>query len=308
MIFPIFHQTLNAPAKLNLRLKIVGRRPDGYHLLSMWNVLTTLTDQMTIEIFDNNTSRVVVEVVGAPELSATTNIVEKAAYGWLHANEKKWLIRCRLVKSIPIGAGMGGGSSDAALMLSTLERVGGPSKSGELDRMALSLGADVPYFLKGGAAWVGGIGEQVHQFEVAGLDGHPCVIIMPKVSLSTKRMYDLVRDKFPTLPDFIAPIPDFPPPTFLEMQKLLENDFESIAASISPEIAEVLSALRSDRSLAAHMTGSGAALFALSQTAANNAEKNDTGDALLKQVRMVLHQSGLAESATTYLVRVITTL
>jgi 4-diphosphocytidyl-2-C-methyl-D-erythritol kinase len=264
---PLFHQTLQAPAKLNLCLKFVGRRADGYHLLSMWNVLTTLHDELTIEIFEDNIPSVTVDVMGAPELSrsSTPNIVEKAASQWLRANQRNWRVHCRLQKNIPIGAGLGGGSSDAAAMLMALERLSGSSNNGNLRALALSLGADVPYFLQGGAAWVGGIGEVIQPINVAGLDGSACIVVMPNVSLSTKLMYDAVRGRFPKLPETVENLPVLPPATFSEMLALLENDFEEIAMEISPVVFKVLTALRSERTLAAHMTGSGAALFVLSR-------------------------------------------
>jgi 4-diphosphocytidyl-2-C-methyl-D-erythritol kinase len=296
---PIFSRhIIQAPAKLNLCLKFVGRRPDGYHLLSMWNVLTTLYDELTIDIFDGNTPTVTVEVVGAPELSAAPNIVEKAAVAWLHANNKSWCVHCRLQKNIPIGAGMGGGSSNGAAMLLTLERLGGPSKPGELARIALSLGADVPYFLHGGAAWVGGIGEEIFPIEVAGLGGRPCVVVMPSVTLSTKVMYDAVRQKFPKLPNDIECSPVLPPATFREMQVLLENDFEAVSTSISPEVAEVLTVLRSETSVSAHMTGSGAALFVLSR-------EDRTPEELNNKVSEMLSQGGVADATKRFQVRLV---
>jgi 4-diphosphocytidyl-2-C-methyl-D-erythritol kinase len=294
----LLHQTIQAPGKLNLFLKFVGRRSDGYHLLSMWNVLTTLYDELIIDIFEDTTPTVRVEVVGAPELSTTPNIVAKAALAWLQLNNKCWSVYCRLHKNIPIGAGMGGGSSDAAAMLLTLERFGGPSRPGELKRIALLLGADVPYFLQGGATWVGGIGEVIYPIAVVGLDGRPCVIVMPSVTLSTKSMYDAVRQRFPNLPEYVECSPALPPATFFEMQALLENDFEAIAMSISPEVAEVLTVLRSDASLAVHMTGSGAALFVLSR-------ENDTLEELDKKVLAKLSRGGVADATTRFLVRLV---
>lgn len=295
---PLFHHTVQAPAKLNLWLKFRGRRSDGYHLLSMWNVLTTLHDELHIEIIEDSFPSVTVDVIGAPELSSTPNIVEKAASAWLQANDRRWRVYCRLQKNIPIGAGMGGGSSDAAAMLMALDRVGGASDLGDLKRIALSLGADVPYFLQGGAAWVGGIGEVIQPIEVAGLDGRSCIVVMPNVTLSTKLMYDAVREKFPTLPEAVDYVPELPPATFYEMVALLENDFEGIAMSISPEVAEVLTALRSHSSLATHMTGSGAALFVLSR-------QNETLVELEMKVLEILERSSLVGVTTCFPVRLI---
>jgi len=295
---PFFHQTIKAPAKLNLSLKFIGRRSDGYHLLSMWNVLTTLHDELTIEIFEDKIPSVTVDVIGNPVLSATPNIVEKAAFAWLQANNRSWRVHCRLQKNIPVGAGMGGGSSDAAAMLMALERLGGSLHSGELSRIALSLGADVPYFLHGGAAWVGGIGEIIHPIEVGGLAGRPCIVVMPKVSLSTRLMYDAVRQKFPDLPESVERSPVLPPAGFSEMLPLLENDFEEIAMSVSPEVATVLTTLRSDRSLAAHMTGSGAALFVLSR-------EGDTPEHLETRVVGTLGRGTIVDKVTCFAVRLI---
>jgi 4-diphosphocytidyl-2-C-methyl-D-erythritol kinase len=269
----IFEKTVRAPAKLNLRLKFVGRRRDGYHLLSMWNVLTSLYDLLEIKITSSQYPQVHLEIIGADELAGDVsgNLVYQAAREWLLRFQQNWCVHCRLLKNIPLGAGLGGGSSDAAAMLLTLTEVLGGVPKEELLELALKLGADLPFFIFGdevnpysNGAWVGGIGDQVVFFNVQGLTGRAGVIIMPWLSLSTKDMYSAVRDHFVLLSERVDNSVELPPECFDEMHGDFVNDFEEVLHQVSPDLANFMYDLRR-RGVKLHLTGSGAAFFVLSE-------------------------------------------
>ncbi|MBN1104498.1 MAG: 4-(cytidine 5'-diphospho)-2-C-methyl-D-erythritol kinase, partial [Deltaproteobacteria bacterium] len=138
--------TIQAPAKLNLRLKVTGRRTDGYHEL--------VTLMVPVDLCDLLETR----VVPPPALSLTcqgyeipaddTNLVLRAARAFLGRSGIRIGLHMRLIKRIPVAAGLGGGSSDAAAVLLSLnERCGNPLSAGDLQEVATRLGADVPFFL-----------------------------------------------------------------------------------------------------------------------------------------------------------------
>jgi 4-diphosphocytidyl-2-C-methyl-D-erythritol kinase len=263
---------VTAPAKLNLRLQLTGRRDDGYHSLEMWNVLTTLQDTLEIEITrlpPNQPSHVTFQVPSNPILNSSNNIAYRAAIQFLKAFSVSAHVDITLYKNIPVGAGLGGGSSNAAAVLKTLATEFAIEDLTSLNQLALSLGADVPYFLNGRASLVQGIGEKVTPLDLPFLHNHPCIIVMPTTSLATAKMYEEVRRHYPELPFTPSGSPPSHttaiPNNYNDFIQRLVNDFEPIAIKINNEVKSILSILRSNDDLSAHMTGSGSALFVLAK-------------------------------------------
>ena len=242
-----------APAKLNLFLHIVGRRPDGYHLLQSVFMLVDWCDTLHFEVRDaGHISR---EDTGAP--LPDDDLVVRAARALQQACATTRGVHIRLEKRIPVQAGMGGGSSDAASCLLALNRLWrlGLSLS-QLEKIGLGLGADVPFFLRGRNAWVEGIGEQI-----CPLDLPPArfVVVKPPEGVETALIFgdkQLKRDSAPAIISGFAANPDGSFPFGFG-----HNDLQPVAQRHCPAVTQALQWL-GDQGLQARMTGSGSAVFA----------------------------------------------
>jgi 4-diphosphocytidyl-2-C-methyl-D-erythritol kinase len=242
---------LPAPAKLNLFLHVVGRRADGYHELQSVFVPIDLIDTLDFESRDDGAIERTGAIVGAPE----HDLAVRAAR-LLQAESKTTLgVSIHVDKRIPAGSGMGGGSSDAAttlIALNRLWRLNWPRQ--RLMTLALRLGADVPFFLGAGPAFVEGIGERL-----APLVWPPShfAVVHPQVAVSTAEIFadpGLTRHtKLTTMPAFSAERVAFPSRLFGA------NDLEAVVRRRVPEVDAALRRLA--RHGPARMTGSGSAVF-----------------------------------------------
>ena len=248
-----------APAKINVYLRIIGRRPDGYHLLDSLMVPVSLYDIIEIEAEK-----------GAPEITVTcddpsipcdkTNLVYKAAALLCEETGIQAKIAIDLRKNIPAGAGLGGGSSDAAVVLKSLNILLSLGLTeAQLCTLAARLGADVPFFIPCQPARVGGIGEVLTM--VPPLPALPIVIVVPPFGVATPWAYRRF-DEFPasepehlSFPEFI--VGQWPPP------ELLVNDLERAVVPEYPLIAQIKSLLCDLGAIGALMSGSGSAVFGL---------------------------------------------
>jgi 4-diphosphocytidyl-2-C-methyl-D-erythritol kinase len=241
------------PAKLNLFLEVLGRRPDGYHDLSTVMVPIDLFD--TLEVTE--AKRFALEVTGPP--LPGTNTVEKA-YRAVARRRKIPGVRARLVKGIPAGSGMGGGSSDAAAMIEALDRLFDLG----LDRheVAAEIGSDVNFFLEGGPALCTGRGERVAP--LASRTRIHVVVVWPGFSLSTADVYRRVRQFLTPNPrDVIDFLNRFDRGEPGALGRALFNRLESAAFALHPELARERRALARMPFAGARMTGSGSALYGL---------------------------------------------
>lgn len=181
-----------APAKLNLMLRIVGQREDGYHLLQTVFQFVELCDWLTF--LPNDSSEVVLENAISGVENAD-NLIVRAANLLKHETEFSGGARIRLKKNLPMGGGLGGGSSDAATTLVVLNSLWGLQLSREkLMELGLSLGADVPIFVFGHAAWAEGIGEKITEID---LKEQWVLILKPDCHVNTKEIFsakDLTRN------------------------------------------------------------------------------------------------------------------
>ncbi len=264
----------SAPAKLNLTLRVVGRREDGYHLLQMRNVLLGFGDTVTIRFLsDANARSIVGRAAGVVEalppdfFDITKNLAALAAERFLATLGISLGFEIALVKNIPSGAGLGGGSSDAAAVLRLLAdafRLWRELSASEMSALALGLGADVPFFLGGQSALVGGIGEVVTPCRETGLEGVECLVVLPPASVPTPRAYELFRITHPV----IQRVAHEPAPVggWGNRSGFIENDLEAVVGAAYPPVKEVLTRLRVFDGVVAGMTGSGSALFCLPRT------------------------------------------
>jgi 4-diphosphocytidyl-2-C-methyl-D-erythritol kinase len=241
--------TLPAPAKLNLFLHVTGRRDDGYHLLETLLVPIDHGDRVTLSVRDDAE---VVRARGPAGVAAGDDLAVRAARLVQRACGIARGIDIDIEKQIPVGGGLGGGSSDAATVLLGLNRLWqlGLSRRALME-LALQLGADVPFFIFGTPAFARGIGELL---ESVSLPPTWFVVVAPPVQVATSEVFaaaELTRNsrsaKMPVFSDGYG-----------------RNDLQAVAVSRFPEIAASLDALSNDAADAASiaMSGSGACVFA----------------------------------------------
>jgi 4-diphosphocytidyl-2-C-methyl-D-erythritol kinase len=237
--------SLQSPAKLNLMLHITGRRDDGYHLLQTVIQFIDLNDQMNFNLISGRSIR---RVNSQTPVIEDEDLAIRAARLLQKQYRVEMGVEISIDKRIPIGGGLGGGSSNAATTLLALNRLWGLDLSrSELAGIGLTLGADVPVFVMGHAAWAEGIGEQFSQIELPEL----CyVIIDPGVTVSTAEIFnseELTRDC-----DAITIR------AFLSGSGI--NVCETVVCQLYPEIQQAIDWL--SQFSPARMTGTGACVFA----------------------------------------------
>jgi len=234
-----------APAKLNLFLHITGRRPDGYHTLQTVFQLLDYGDELT---FDLRPDGVIRRLQGAAGVAEEQDLTVRAA-ARLQREAGVWQgVDIRVLKRIPMGAGLGGGSSDAATTLVALNALWGVNWPLErLAGLAVELGADVPVFVHGYTAWAEGVGERLRPLR---LPERWYVVITPNCTVSTGRVFS-----DPALTRNTPPIKmvDF---AYAETR----NDCEHVVRECYPEVARALDWL--GRWRGARLTGTGASVFA----------------------------------------------
>ena len=237
-----------APAKLNLFLHITGRRSDGYHLLQSAFMLIDWCDTLHFELrADGRISR---EDLTVP--LPADDLIVKAAQALQQFSATPLGVHISVVKSIPAQAGMGGGSSDAASCLLALNRLWKLNLPlSQLMQLGLKLGADVPFFLYGGNAWVEGIGEKMQPLDIPKAR---FAMVKPPTGLATNAIFSdpaLKRDTETAIISGFAAYPfDFG-----------QNDLQPVAQKLCPEVTTALAWL-SNQGLQPRMTGSGSAVFA----------------------------------------------
>lgn len=244
-------------AKINIGLNIVGKRPDGYHNLETLFYPIEVCDALEIidgpEVVETKLFNYGVELDSAPE----NNLVMKA-YRKVEEKYKLPAVEIHLRKNIPFGARLGGGSADAAFMIKLLnERFELGMSVEEMERMAATIGADVPFFIANKPVYATGIGDQ---FESVGfsLKGYYLVLIKPDVSVSTPEAYSMVKPRQPVMN--IREIIRKP----IEMWKdLLVNDFEISVFAKKPIVGEIKQRLYEEGALYASMSGSGSSVFGI---------------------------------------------
>jgi 4-diphosphocytidyl-2-C-methyl-D-erythritol kinase len=256
--------TIRAHAKINLDLRVLGMRPDGFHELRTVFQAIALHDTITC-LPREGPFAIECAMPGLP--LDESNLVWRAAEALWRAFRRTGPPRdiiVRLDKRIPLQAGLGGGSADAAAALMALARAWGASlKPAQLTDVAARLGADVPFFLSGGTALGLGRGDEI--YPLADLPRHFIVLVVPGFGVSSGdayRWYDEERE--PGLPH-IPREPQYVPGPWPSRAAQMINDLEAAIARHHPEIERMKIALRRAGALAAAMSGSGSAVFGLFQ-------------------------------------------
>jgi len=238
-----------APAKLNLFLHVVGRRADGYHLLQTLFRFLDFGDSLHITPRKDGEIRLLTPLAGVPE---TSDLCWRAARLLQKHTGCRLGADIELVKRLPMGGGLGGGSSDAATVLLALNRLWGVNLSRtELQSLGLSLGADVPVFVFGRSAFAEGVGEVLTAWMPAPAS---YVVLMPPAHVSTPAIF--------THPGLTRNTPS------IRIAALFDgfghNDLEPLATALYPEVSDYLAWLKGQvrNQESVRMTGSGACVFA----------------------------------------------
>jgi 4-diphosphocytidyl-2-C-methyl-D-erythritol kinase len=258
------YQAFLAPAKINLFLHITGRRDDGYHLLQSVFQLVDLYDTVFLKVrADGN----IVRITEHPTVPADQDLCVRAAKLLQTYSQCSLGVDIGLVKNIPMGGGLGGGSSDAATVLIALNQLWGLGLNRHtLMTLGLKLGADVPFFIFGQNAWVEGIGEKMQAIQ---LPAATYVIVTPKVHVSTPEIFstkELTRNTFPTTIMAFSEMlnskhigKEKQSLVFERENQNFHNDLEAVVCQKYPAVNACLSWL--NQFSQARMSGSGASVF-----------------------------------------------
>ena len=255
---------VKAYAKINWYLYVKGKRPDGYHDLDMIMQHIDLHDDLYIENLSDNELRL--GITGSDALSISDdNLIIKAARLLQTRSGTTQGADIRLEKRIPIGAGLGGGSADAAAVLTGLNRLWGLNYTlHQLQQIGLQIGADVPYCLEPGPAIVSGIGEQVQKVDFQ--QEAWLILLKPEASLSTKDVFAGYRhagSEVPRLNDAAAAISSG---RWELLYQFCVISLQAPAAGMLPEICQLIDILKKNGALFAQMSGSGSAVFGVFDT------------------------------------------
>jgi 4-diphosphocytidyl-2-C-methyl-D-erythritol kinase len=256
--------SIRAHAKINLDLRVLGMRPDGFHELR--TVFQALTLHDTLECIPREGPFAIeCDTAGVPLDSS--NLVWRAADALWRALRRAGPARdamIRLHKRIPLQAGLGGGSADAAAALMGLSRAWGvPLRPTQLTDVAATLGADVPFFLSGGTALGLGRGDEV--YPLADLPRHWVVLLIPGFGVSTSDAYGWYAAERALARGVSAREPQHVPGPWPSRAAQMINDLEPPIARRHPEIEQMKTAVRRAGALAAAMSGSGSTVFGLFQ-------------------------------------------
>ncbi|MDY0212945.1 MAG: 4-(cytidine 5'-diphospho)-2-C-methyl-D-erythritol kinase [Desulfuromonadaceae bacterium] len=246
-------QQFLAPAKINLCLHVLGRRADGYHDLCMLMQKVSLYDEVWVGLRNDPLVRVQCDGVTPP--AGSENIAARAARAVLQHDPSGRGVDIRIVKHIPVAAGLGGGSSDAAAVLLALNNLLGLGLRSEiLAYEALKLGADVPFFLGRSPAWAEGVGERLTPVE-SSLPACHYILVNPGLPVSTAEVYANVQSYSEWCT--VGKCPE----TIEALAQLLHNDLQLAACRLAPQVEVVMQRLLECGASGVLMSGSGPTVF-----------------------------------------------
>ena len=258
---------VKSPAKINLFLHVTGRRPDGYHNLVSLMCGVSLYDEIRLAPASGPGISVDCDHPAVPV--DETNLAHKAASLFFSTLERRPLfpragasegLLIAIKKKIPVAAGLGGGSSNAAAVLKTLNQLfDRPFSSASLNEMGLSIGADVPFFLCGRPAIAQGVGEQLSLYEK--LKDYTVILVCPEFPVSTAWVYKNLNLRLTKCKKELTNFP-FGAPVF-SVAKHLCNDLETVTTTRHPEILQIKRKLMTLNAEGALMSGSGPTVFGI---------------------------------------------
>jgi 4-diphosphocytidyl-2-C-methyl-D-erythritol kinase len=248
-------KSYQSPAKINLCLHVLGRLESGYHELAMAMQRIDLCDRVDIEVTPGSGVSVRCDSVELAE--GEQNIAARAAELLLSESRLALRVEIEIDKRIPVAAGLGGGSSNAATVLLGLSELLGLNWTVDrLMELGARLGADVPFFIFGHPAWATGIGTRLEKLPQ--LPDFACLLVNPRIAISTVEVY---RSLELTKGGELANLPRFSAKTTGELCAALHNDLESVVIPRYPVIAQIKRLLLDEGAAGALMSGSGSTVF-----------------------------------------------
>ena len=253
--------SLDCPAKVNLSLDVVERRPDGYHNLETIMHTVNLRDKLTLTMEESEQLSATLHTDNSLIPTSDDNLCIKAAKAFFEASGKTAKLTIELEKNIPVGAGLGGGSSDAAATLVGLNKLfDEPLSADDLCQIAATLGADVPFFIQGGCTLATGIGEILSPLPK--LNDVIFVIAKPDYGISTPYVYkNLVLDENTKHPNTKAVIDAIEKNDIHALGKEAMNVLETVVEKEYSEIGQYKTLMQEMGSIYALMSGSGSSVF-----------------------------------------------
>lgn len=276
--------TVSAPAKINLILRILDRRSDGYH--NIWSIMQTVALEDEVHLRLSSSEQVHLRCDSAELLGDRNNLVHKAAAAVLERAQMAVGLEIELRKKIPLGAGLGGGSSDAAATILGLNQLLGLGWSQmQMRDVAQGLGSDVPFFLFAPAAVVTGRGEVVKPVVIR--ETRWVVLVNPGFAVETRWAYhELAASRQGVLPllDAQRILDEQRQVDWLQLKAAAENDFESPVLAKHPALGQIKQTLLSQGAEIALLSGSGATVFGLykDEQSARRAQTEFLSDSRLK--------------------------
>ncbi len=262
--------TLRCPAKINVVLRVLAREADGYHGLETIFCRVALADELVV---DRTGSGITLLVEGADLGPVEENLAWRAADAVLAATGRPFGVAMRLTKRIPAGAGLGGGSSDAAAALLAVNQLANNAvPRSELFNIASRLGADVPFFLmEAPQALAWGHGQRM--LRLPALPDRPLLLVLPEIAVATAEAYRWVDELLASRGARGAVALDLDLLTnWSDLARLGGNDFESVVFGRHPEVKAAFEALAQTRPLLCRMSGSGSGLFGVYRSEADRDE------------------------------------
>ena len=244
-------------SKINLGLKITGRRNDGFHNIYSIFIENDLHDVIRFEQSGSLEIKFKNQII--PEVNTVSNAINVIS-DYCNLNKKNIKYKITVIKNIPVGSGLGGGSSNAAYIIKTINKIYDLGlRNYDLEKLAIKIGSDVPFFISGKVKQISGIGEVIKTIDSTFLKDKIFLLVFPDFSVSTKWAYgkikkDLYDDKINT---------KFPPLDNKVDLSLFENVFEHIVCLTYPEIMDIKSLLIDSGALYASLSGSGSTMFGI---------------------------------------------
>jgi len=255
--------TAHAHAKINLFLKVTGKRADGYHEIKSVFQKVTLSDILVLSKTIDGEIVISCDDPAVPIDSG--NLVAKAAHLLQSQAGAVMGATIEIKKRVPVAAGLGGGSGDAAIAIKALCGLWGVDKTDEsISNIALSIGADVPFFLGGPCAFVSGIGEKIEQLTPK--KSAPLLLINPGFGISSADAYKNSKFSFAPFEKSDEMVEDIESGEPLRIAKWMENDLEPWALATYPKLTELKKKVEGEGALRVMMSGSGPTLFAIYET------------------------------------------
>ncbi|MEK6793355.1 MAG: 4-(cytidine 5'-diphospho)-2-C-methyl-D-erythritol kinase [Spirochaetota bacterium] len=255
--------SIEAPCKINLFLDIIEKRPDGYHAIETAFHTIGLCDRISLKDAERTTLSVsgrYAALTGDPE----NNLIMKVYRFFSEEYDFDRPLAIDLEKNVPVGAGLGGGSSDAAHIIMALDRIGTLGlDAATMSAIAVRFGADVPFFINGGFAWGSGIGEVLTPYPNR-LSGY-AVIAYPRIAIATKDAYQMMSPADFNRGNMAAFQASLNGPVD-KIDKMCYNIFQEVLLKGNDELARAKKAMERTASAEAHLSGSGSAFFFLFDT------------------------------------------